>query len=88
MKILSKEQQAKIIEVISLLMDGDSEPETLQGKALVAIAAYQEFQEEQTIWLSQQDWDNAEQFHGEDSNGNCALCHGDTEQCAYCKANS
>lgn len=82
MNKLTEEMNKKVLEVIELLMDGDPMPETLQGKALSALAKWKE----QMEWLDTQDWDNAEQFHGEDSNGNCALCHGDEEQCAFCKA--
>ena len=72
----------KVLEVITYLMNDDPDPSSLQGQSLTALAKWKE----QMEWLDEQDWDNAEQFHGEDSFGNCALCHGDEEQCAFCKA--
>lgn len=41
---------------------------------------------ETEFYLTQRDWDDPNQFHGEDGDGLCALCHGDEEnKCAFCK---
>lgn len=56
------------------------------GKDKVRIGEFLRKRREQSDWLKLQDWDDPEQFHGEDGDGYCALCHdGSGGTCAYCK---
>lgn len=65
-----------------------SEANTNFIAALPSIAQLCIEQAEEIERLKAHIFDCSCQFHGEDNNGNCAICHGDDDQCAYCKTHN